>query len=272
MPETAAGWRSQPERTKVAKHSEYYVEKRQDDGNWVVKLPHAERVNAIRSAQQAAIERAKELAPEGVIHVKQTNGKFREVRWVEMWQSVTGPKNHHYVPRFILCQFLADPDKEQVAVYDKHTNSGFVTSIDNIMAENHFHVFEFEEWTISFEPIATQIEQMLVPTYRRILHTRQLDRTPREKSDLALLLAFQFVRTKAARSRYRDLATALAAKIEASGQRLEDLPGWEPLTNETQRRHEIITMRDSIPEFAKSRNEGLLFGRTCVWTKLLPGR
>jgi hypothetical protein len=62
----------------VAKHSEYFVEKREADGNWVVKLPHAERVSAIRTTQREAIGRARELAPEGVIHVKQANGKFRK--------------------------------------------------------------------------------------------------------------------------------------------------------------------------------------------------
>jgi predicted RNase H-like HicB family nuclease len=62
----------------VAKHSEYFVEKRDGDGNWVVKLPHAERVSAIRDTQREAIDRARELAPEGVIHVKQANGKFRK--------------------------------------------------------------------------------------------------------------------------------------------------------------------------------------------------
>ena len=62
----------------MAKHSEYFVEKREQDGKWVVALPHAERVSAVRDTQRAAIDRAKELAPEGVIHVKQANGKFRK--------------------------------------------------------------------------------------------------------------------------------------------------------------------------------------------------
>jgi hypothetical protein len=69
------------------------------------------------------------------------------------------------------------------------------------MAENHFHDFDFEEWTVSFEPVATKIEDLLLPTYRRILDTRQLDGTPQEKVDLGFFMAFQFLRTKAARNR-----------------------------------------------------------------------
>ena len=60
----------------MAKHSEYFVEPR-EKGGWVVKLPHAERASAIAPTQQKAIERARQLAPEGVVHVKQLDGKFR---------------------------------------------------------------------------------------------------------------------------------------------------------------------------------------------------
>ena len=62
----------------MAKHGEYFIEQR-EDGDWEVKLPHAGRASAVRPTQQAAIRRAKELAPEGVIHVKQRNGKFRKI-------------------------------------------------------------------------------------------------------------------------------------------------------------------------------------------------
>jgi len=64
-------------KVKMAKHSEYFVEPHPK--GWAVKLPHAERVSATASTQKAAIERAKKLAPEGVVHVKQRDGKFRRV-------------------------------------------------------------------------------------------------------------------------------------------------------------------------------------------------
>jgi hypothetical protein len=62
----------------MGKHNEYFVEPR-EDGSWVVKLPHAERASAVETTQQKAIERAKGFAPEGVVHVKQLDGKFRKV-------------------------------------------------------------------------------------------------------------------------------------------------------------------------------------------------
>ncbi|HTT80845.1 MAG TPA: DUF2188 domain-containing protein [Stellaceae bacterium] len=60
----------------MAKHSEYFVEPHAS-GGWAVKLPHAERASAVLETQQEAIARAKQFAPEGVIHIKQLNGKFR---------------------------------------------------------------------------------------------------------------------------------------------------------------------------------------------------
>ena len=60
----------------MAKHSEYFVEPRRD-GGWQVRLPKAERASAVTDTQRQAIVRAHELAPEGVVHVKQLNGKFR---------------------------------------------------------------------------------------------------------------------------------------------------------------------------------------------------
>lgn len=62
----------------LAKHGEYFVEPRAD-GNWQVRLPHARRASAVEATQDKAIGQAKKYAPEGVVHVKQLNGKFRHI-------------------------------------------------------------------------------------------------------------------------------------------------------------------------------------------------
>ncbi|HEV7658663.1 MAG TPA: DUF4238 domain-containing protein [Allosphingosinicella sp.] len=49
--------------------------------------------------------------------------------------------DQHYVPKFILRQFLADEKNERVNVYDKHEGQTFVTSIKNVMAERRFNDF-----------------------------------------------------------------------------------------------------------------------------------
>ena len=62
----------------MGKHNEYYVVPRKD-GTWAVELPHADKASAIKPTQEKAIKTAKKFSPEGVVHVKQTNGKFRKV-------------------------------------------------------------------------------------------------------------------------------------------------------------------------------------------------
>ena len=62
----------------MAKHDELIVERR-DDGRWEVKKPHAERSRAVENTQREAIQRAKELAPEGDIKVRGLNGKLRRI-------------------------------------------------------------------------------------------------------------------------------------------------------------------------------------------------
>jgi predicted RNase H-like HicB family nuclease len=63
----------------MAKHDELYVEKRPSDGKWVVKKPKAERVSAVVNTKREAIKRAKELAPEGVIHLRE-NGRLTKIQ------------------------------------------------------------------------------------------------------------------------------------------------------------------------------------------------
>ena len=60
----------------MAKHDELIVEPR-EDGRWSIKKPHAERASAVRDTQREAIEKARQLAPEGDIKIKGLNGKFR---------------------------------------------------------------------------------------------------------------------------------------------------------------------------------------------------
>lgn len=164
---------------------------------------------------------------------------------------MSGPKTEHYVPQFILRQFLVDQGKEQVSVYDKHEDRGFVTSIKNVMAENRFHDFVFEDWIVSFEPIASKIEDWCLPTYQRVIETRRLEGSPQEKADLAFLIAFQMLRTKAARARFQDMEAMMKNKIEAMGHRMEDIPGWEPQTEDTIKRDNLMAMREALPDYAR---------------------
>jgi hypothetical protein len=119
------------------------------------------------------------------------------------------------------------------------------------MAENRFHDFCFEDWIVSFEPIASRIEEWCLLTYQRIIETRRLECTPQEKADLAFLIAFQMLRTKAARARFQELGAAMQNKIEEMGHRMEDVPGWEPQTEDTVKRATLTAIREALPRYAE---------------------
>lgn len=59
------------------KHSEVYVVQHPD--GWAVKKPNAERASAVAPTQQEAVERAKEIAGRGPIHIQGRKGKFRTI-------------------------------------------------------------------------------------------------------------------------------------------------------------------------------------------------
>jgi hypothetical protein len=137
-------------------------------------------------------------------------------------------QNQHYVPKFVLRQFLSNERREQVSVYDKHADRAFTTSIRNIMAERRFNDFVFDEWSGSFEPIATKIEHFILPRYSKIIEQRRLEGTPDEKADLSFLIAFQMLRTKGHRDMRAALENQIRKKVEAIGGQMEQLEGWTP--------------------------------------------
>jgi hypothetical protein len=164
-------------------------------------------------------------------------------------------QNQHYVPKFILRQFLTNTDGERVAVYDKQNDNTFVTSIRNVMAENRFNDFAFDDdWMVSFEPLACAAEDQVLPTYKRILETRRLEKSPQEKAALAFLVALQFLRTKANRNHWQQMEDLLVAKVKESGGKIQDVKGWEewqPATENSLKRDHLLSIRKSIGEFAQ---------------------
>lgn len=176
-------------------------------------------------------------------------------------------RNHHYVPRFILRHFLSDARKEQVTVYDKQTEKIFTTAIENIMVERDFHEFAFEDVLVSFENIASHIENIAIPAYEKVIAERRLDGTPEQKAALAFLIAFQFLRTKGHRNTYQQLEDMLRAKVEGMGGRLEDIKNYSPLTDDQIKKEHMMSFRKNTGEFAQ-----LIAEKDFVLQAAAPGR
>ena len=160
-------------------------------------------------------------------------------------------QNQHYVPKFILRNFLSDEKNERVAVFSKKTGKGFVTSIRNIMAERRFHEFAIgEDYLASFEESMCRIEDVLLPTYRKVIEERRLDLSPEERGNLATFMAFQFIRTRAQREQFVRVEEQLKEQMEKWGGSIEQLEGYEPLTDDLLAYNHIEFMRTAIGEFA----------------------
>ncbi len=164
-------------------------------------------------------------------------------------------QNQHYVPKFVLRQFLADAANERVNVYDKHDDRSFVTSIKNIMAERRFNEFAFDDdYIASFEPVACGAEEQVLPAYREVIAERRLNGTPEQKAALAVFLAFQFLRTKANRDQWLAMEEEVVKLVEGSGGRMQDMQGWEdwqPATEDSLKREHLTSIQSRIGEVSQ---------------------
>lgn len=158
-------------------------------------------------------------------------------------------QNQHYVPQFILRQFLSDPVKEQVRVFDKHSERSFPTSITNILSERRFNDFRIEDAMVTYEPAMCRIEEQVLPAYRDVVTQRRLSGDVQQKVALSFFLAFQFLRTKASRQNFAELEEGLRTVIESRGWRMEDVEGWSPLTDDMLKAQHIRLIRDGLARY-----------------------
>lgn len=160
-----------------------------------------------------------------------------------------GAQNQHYVPKLILRNFLSNEAKERVTVFDKKTGKTFTSNITGIMAERRFHDFQVsEEYVASFEQTAGRFEDALLPTYRRVLEERRLNHSAQEQAHLAMLVAFQFLRTRRQRDRFVEMEEMIGEKLERMGGRIEDLEGYEPLTEDRLKYQHATFIIEAIKE------------------------
>jgi Protein of unknown function (DUF4238) len=168
-------------------------------------------------------------------------------------------ENHHYVPKFVLRNFLSDVQKEHVSVYDKHTDRVFVTAIKNIMAERRFNELQYDDFILSFEPVACKIEESILPRYQKIIERGILDGTVEEKADLSFFIAFQMLRVKAIRDQYAHIEAELSKKVKALGHSMEQVEGWTPLTEDKLKIMHLGNIQQEIGELAEIISQKIIF-------------
>ncbi|PZU67217.1 DUF4238 domain-containing protein [Sphingobium sp.] len=135
-----------------------------------------------------------------------------------------GAQNQHYVPKFILRNFLWDAKKELVNVIDKRSSNTFTPNIAGIMGERRFNEFVIDDHMIAtFEPAVGKVENLVKPAYDKVISDRRLDNSEEQKALLAYLIAFQLLRTKSQRDQFTQMDDAIREKWSGIPEIAEEL-------------------------------------------------
>lgn len=137
-------------------------------------------------------------------------------------------------------------------MFSKSSGKGFSTAIKNIMAERRFYEFIVDEnYLASFEESVCRVEEMLLPAYRDIVECGRFNGEPEQKAQLAILLAFQFMRTRSRRDQFLQMERQLTDQLEKRGISISDVSDFQPFTDDTLRSQHIRLMRDAVGKFAQ---------------------
>ena len=165
-------------------------------------------------------------------------------------------EHQHYVPQLLLRGFLsrdaAKAAKEQVHVLDLETGDVFAPSITNIMGERRYNDFWLDKETLAtVEPAAGLIESQVAPLVERIRNERSLQRTPEEFGNLALLMAFQFIRTKKMRLLPERLSQQLRERVGKMGFDPAKVRGLERLDEEALKLLHVRSQVDGLKKYTE---------------------
>lgn len=142
-------------------------------------------------------------------------------------------ENHHYVPKFLLKNFLYKRKGEQVWVFDKTKDNIFVTNITNILTERGFYNFqlpEHPEYIATLEHGLADFDNTTSSIVKKITEQKNLFCLDfKEKVLLAQFISVQQLRTNQIRSLMAQIDSLLEEKISQVGGDIHDIENYEPL-------------------------------------------
>lgn len=176
-------------------------------------------------------------------------------------------EHQHYVPQMLLRGFLSkignEADKEQVRVFDLERKESFPTSITNIMGERRFNEWWIDDETIAtVEPAMGQIESHLSPLVKKIRTEKRLEISKETISNLALLMAFQFIRTKRMRLLPERLNEQLIAHVKRMGLDPAKVDGIVDWDKESLKRQHVKQQVNGLEKFTNIMMDKIFFVMT----------
>lgn len=140
-------------------------------------------------------------------------------------------KNHHYNPKSILRNFTNN--KNSVYVLNKETNNVFPNSIDKTGSENYFNTIRGTKGNLNFEILFDNLDGTLSKLTQKIVKANSIQiLTNAELSDLALVIAVQYIRTKIKRTEAQDLAKKINEYSKEIAEKIKTRPKLEPELND----------------------------------------
>jgi Protein of unknown function (DUF4238) len=176
-------------------------------------------------------------------------------------------EHQHYVPQLLLRGFLSqvgtEAEKGQVRVFDLERNESFPTSITNIMGERRYNEWWIDEDTIaSIEPATSQMESEFAPLIEKIRTEKRLEITPANIANMALLMAFQFIRTKKMRLMPERLNQQLIGHVKRMGFDPVKVQGLVKWNEESLKRQHVKHQVEGLENFTKIMMDKVFFVMT----------
>jgi hypothetical protein len=141
-------------------------------------------------------------------------------------------KNQHYVPQALLKGFKVGK-KDQVFVFDKHTEKSFRASIRNVASENYFYNIDHDGVAISLDPALTELEDKASPIIKKVRKEVSLaNLSHEERATLSLFVGAQHVRVQNFREICTHLNTTTADRLRKLGADPNDVKGFKEFSDE----------------------------------------
>src|ERR1035437_203953 len=148
------------------------------------------------------------------------------------------PRNHHFVPQFLLRYFSIGGNERQVYAFDKSDGRDFPLSVRNAAAENAFYEVEINGQTLNFESAFQAIDDLggeILGALAAAAGPIVLD--SRTLAALPSLATAQLLRTKLQRTTPQALTRQLREQSEAAGLDIE-----AEITDEEARRISLLQL------------------------------
>jgi hypothetical protein len=123
-------------------------------------------------------------------------------------------EKQHFVPQFVLKNFSI-PNKNQLWVFDKLSESSFLNSIRDTAASKNFYELEKENISLNTEEILSDIESDSAPILKKIIDESSIKNiTEEEHNIICLFTALQYLRTNKTRDQLEQINQIISNKLK----------------------------------------------------------